>query len=522
MTSTPKMTIADPARTPFHLVRMAGDLSTERLASGARDNLGGILLERVIGLGLIVALPLLLTPATLGSYYEAIALLSIAAIVAMLGLDVGVVRATARSAESGRFGEIRGHLGTALMVNGGWGLLVAAVVWLAAPACAAWLDDPDLATALRVGAVGIPFLTLATLLMAPAKGLKRMRDQVLVLQVVHPAVHLAAAIVLITAGAALAGAVAAFAVASVAALAVAVALFFRLGLPARERPAPGTGARLVRFSLPVGGMALVDMALLFIDTLLLGVFRGSAEVAVYGLVVRLTAVAMAVLFAIIQIFGPFVTQLMQRDDRQGLQSVLRTATRWTVLLCAPALALLAVEGDGVLTLLHQHSATGGEAVVILAAAFLIDSLTGPVGHVLTMSGRSGVNFATSTAALVINIGLNLLLIPRWGMRGAALSWAVVIVALNVVRVMQVRAVFAIHPFSRSLLKPLAAAAVGALGAAVAMHAGRAWAPGHVVVGLVAGALAFTCLYLGCLRIFGVEPEDAVLVRTLLGRRTGPR
>jgi O-antigen/teichoic acid export membrane protein len=220
----------------------------------------------------------------------------------------------------------------------------------------------------------------------------------------------------------------------------------------------------------------------------------------------------------IQIFGPFVTQLIQRDDRSGLESVLRTATRWTVLLSAPALALLAVEGDGVLNLLHQHSSSGGEAVVILSAAFLVDSLTGPVGHVLTMSGRSGLNFATSTAALVVNIGLNVLLIPRWGMRGAALSWALVIVALNVARVMQVRALFSIHPFSRSLLKPIVAAGVGALGAVVTMQAARAWGPADQVVGLVAAALVFALLYLGSLRAVGIEPEDAVLARTLLGRR----
>src|SRR5439155_21445680 len=162
------------------------------------------------------------------------------------------------------------------------------------------------------------------------------------------------------------------------------------------------------------------------------------------------------------------------------------------------------------------------AVVILSAAFMVDSLTGPVGHVLTLSGRSGLNFASSTAALVINIGLNVLLIPRWGMRGAALSWAVVIVALNVARVMQVRALFSIHPFSRSLFKPIVAAGAGALGAAIALHAARAWAPDHQVVGLGVGAVAFALLYLGSLWALGIEPEDAVLARTLLGRRKAPR
>jgi O-antigen/teichoic acid export membrane protein len=230
---------------------------------------------------------------------------------------------------------------------------------------------------------------------------------------------------------------------------------------------------------------------------------------------------MGVLFAIIQIFGPFVTQLVEREDRTGLEAVLRTSTRWTVMLAAPALALVCVQGGTILAILGLPSSDGQVAVLILAAAFLVDSLTGPIGHVLTMSGRSGLNFATAAAALAVNIGLNLVLIPRWGIQGAAASWGVAIVGLNAVRVLQVRRLFAIHPFTRSLAKPMVAAAAGAAAAIPAQWTARAIGAGSLV-SLGASTIAFTVVYVAVVIAAGLERDDAVLVRSLLGRRTGPR
>lgn len=500
-----------------HLARLAEDLSTERLARGARDNLMGILLERVFGLVLLVALPLLLAPAVLGQYYEAIALLTMVAFVAMLGLDVGLVRFTALSAEARRFGEIRAHLRTALAWGGAFGLGLAVGLWAAAPTLAHWFHAPGLSGALRLGTIGVPFLPLAYLLVAPSKGLKRMGDQVLAIQVVQPAVQAFAAIGLVMAGQALAGAVGAFAIAAVAAFAVAVALFFRLGLPRRTSPAGEAAGSLVRFSVLVSWMALLEMSLLWIDTLLLGAFRPPAEVAVYGLVVRLMTIGIAIMFTVIQIFGPFVAQLLARGERDRLEGALRTVTRWAVLMSAPVLALLAIDGGRVLSLLHQGSDAGGRAVTILAAAFLVDALTGPVGHVLTMSGRSGLNAANAALALAANIGLNLVLIPRWGMTGAAVSWAVVIVGVNVARMVQVRALIGIGPLSRSLWRPLAA--LGAAAGVTLAARGAIRGAGDGALSLLLDVVLFAAVYVGAVGV-RPAPEDRTLFRTLLRGNPG--
>src|SRR5207249_8438862 len=125
--------------------------------------------------------------------------------------------------------------------------------------------------------------------------------------------------------------------------------------------------------------------------------------------------------------------------------------------------------DPVLRIFHQPPSHGRIALVVLAAAFLVEAFGGPVGHVLTMSGRSWVNLANNAVSLFCNIGLNLLLIPRLGLIGAAISWAVVMVGLNVARILQVRSIFGITPFARSLARPVLALGVASGLAVTARH-----------------------------------------------------
>ena len=83
------------------LPALVADLSTQRLARGAQASFIGNVVERMLGLGLFIALPFLIPFRTLGLYYEVVAVLTLASTVGTLGLDVGVVRFTALAGTRG-------------------------------------------------------------------------------------------------------------------------------------------------------------------------------------------------------------------------------------------------------------------------------------------------------------------------------------------------------------------------------------------------------------------------------------
>jgi len=252
-----------------------------------------------------------------------------------------------------------------------------------------------------------------------------------------------------------------------------------------------------------------------VDTLLLGALRKPTEVAVYGLVVRLLTANAAILLAVVQILGPFAAQLVERRDVEGLRRVLQTATRWVTMLSGPFLALLLLLGTRLVTALHQPGVMARHAVPILCAAFLVDAMTGPVAQVLTMSGRPALNFANNAGGLAVNIALNLLLIPRFGIDGAAIAWAVAILGINAARLIEVRLLLGIGPFGPSLWKP-AAAVAAAFAAGIAV---LRWTAGSALaVQMALGAAAFVACY--AMVVIALRPgeEDRTLLRAMVARR----
>jgi O-antigen/teichoic acid export membrane protein len=269
-------------------------------------------------------------------------------------------------------------------------------------------------------------------------------------------------------------------------------------------------------------MMLAGTLLLWVDTLLLGAFRTPGDVATYGIIVRLLSISAAALFAVIQIFGPFVTQLVARRNLPRLAEVLQTATRWTFTAAAPVLLLFMILGQPLLVFFRQPPTEGSRAIVILATAFLIDVGTGPIGHILTMSGRSFLNLVNNIVALGCNVALNLILIPRFGLIGAAWAWATVIVLLNAARIAEVWLLFRIGPFSRSLWKPAAAALLAGAGSMLTLHGMRSMTGSPALLLIAATGGVFFGLYGGIVWLLRPEAEDRYLIRTILKTRLRSR
>jgi O-antigen/teichoic acid export membrane protein len=134
-------------------------------------------------------------------------------------------------------------------------------------------------------------------------------------------------------------------------------------------------------------------------------------------------------------------------------------------------------------------------VVVLSLAMLFATGAGSVDTVLLMSGRSMLSLVNVSAALAVNIGLNLVLIPRLGIAGAAYSWALAIVLRNLLPLVEVRYLLRMSPLGSgtvwvgasallclgvlpgalALLGAPLAATVAAFGVGLVVYLGLLWA-----------------------------------------------
>jgi O-antigen/teichoic acid export membrane protein len=90
--------------------------------------------------------------------------------------------------------------------------------------------------------------------------------------------------------------------------------------------------------------------------------------------------------------------------------------------------------------------------MILIGSQIVLSCVGPAGNILTMTGYERIQLVNNLLALGLNIGLNLFLIPRYGILGAAIATSVSLAVLNVLRVIQVIRFIGISPFSTNYFR----------------------------------------------------------------------
>lgn len=98
---------------------------------------------------------------------------------------------------------------------------------------------------------------------------------------------------------------------------------------------------------------------------------------------------------------------------------------------------------------------------------------GPVDTVLLMGGRSMWSLFNTGLALAINVGVDLLLVPPYGITGAATGWAIAIAINNLVPLYQVHRFLGIHPFGPGTVRgaAIAAVVVGGVGCAIRIGVG---------------------------------------------------
>ena len=139
-------------------------------------------------------------------------------------------------------------------------------------------------------------------------------------------------------------------------------------------------------------------------------------------------------------------------------------------------------------------AQGASALRILSATMLVATACGPIDVVLLMSGRSMLSLANLVIALILNIGLNLLLVPRIGISGAAIAWLAAILSTNLLPLAEVWMILRIQPWSRPWRLACGGVAVMVLGPCFVMLA----VLGQGTAALLAGAAAAACCYVALL------------------------
>ena len=158
-----------------------------------------------------------------------------------------------------------------------------------------------------------------------------------------------------------------------------------------------------------------------VDIMIVGLYFEPAQVAVYFAAVKTLAIVHFVYFAVKAGSAHRISQYFHAGDDVRYRQTVRDVVRWTFWPSVLAAMMLLAFGKPLLSLFGPEFVSAYPLLVILVLGILVRASVGPAESVLTMSSEQNVCAKIYASALVLNIALNLLLIPVMGLSGAAIA-----------------------------------------------------------------------------------------------------
>lgn len=484
-----------------------------KIAKGAAINFSGAIGRTIIVYTYTILLARMLPVNELGYYWMLFTIITIASLISTLGLELGVVRYISLFLGEGKPGQARSTLNAALWLGIPVSIIVAGALFFLAPVLSEQLFDgnPVATSGTRIFVLAVPLWVMSLLFCASTQGFHIMKYQVYSKDFGEQLSRLIISAAVLAMGAGLIGVVWAnvtgFFVSAVMSGLFALLVFKRAGANKgiiTESPA----RRLYKYSYPLALSNVIRTVHRWIDMLLLGYIATSVDVGYYGSAIRVGTFSIAILMAFNMVFSPVISDLHNRNKTEELHSLLKVITRWVFVINYPIFLVLVIFARPVMGLFGEDFKIASTALIILAIGQFFNSLTGPVGQMVLMSGHSRVVFVNTSVSLLTNIGLCIALIPAYGIIGAAVANLTSLCLVNVMRAAEVWIFLRMNAYDFSFLKPFAA---GTFAALVVLFAKYTIADESLVL-VALFAVILVILYTVAISLLGLNDDDRKVLR----------
>lgn len=429
----------------------------EKLARRGTASVVGAAFSAVFGVVLVVIVTNGFSATLAGTLFAATSAFLIIEAVTLLGTDTGLVRWLPAHLASGRGRDLPRTLIVSSAPVLALSLVAAVSLYAAAPALGPAMvgtdSAPTMSTMLRALALVLPVAAMHDLVQAATRGAGSMRPTIVVENIGRSGLQAVAVIGVFLAGGGPLALALAWSLPYAAGLAASTWWLSRqVGRVTQGQEAPTPWRELARefwgYTAPRAIARITQTALKRSDIVLVAALASPADAALYTAATRFIVFGQLFVQSVQQALSPQLSSLFARGDTQAANSTFRAATLWSMIASWPLYLVTAAWASTLLNIFGEGYDVASDVVLILSLTMLLATACGPVDSVLLMAGRSWLSLRNSVVALVVNVGLNVVLIPLDGIRGAAIAWSVAIAVRNLLPIMQVRRHLSMFPLTR--------------------------------------------------------------------------
>ena len=455
----------------------------------------------------------------LGIYALGMTIVGFVGLFAGLGLPQSAVRFVSLYTATGKSGALRSFIvrscGLLVVAN----LLVGGLVLLKGPWIARrFYHTPALDPYFKFFALIMLTGALTTFFGQVLQGYKDVSRRTVITNFVGTPLMMLLTVGLVTLGTGLWGYLVAQVVGAAIVVVLLVIAVWRLSPPAarqlRGALAP-IESQVFAFGATVFGVALLEFFLAQADKILIGVYINARQVGIYTVAMAIVAFIPIALQSVNQIFSPIIADLHGRGEQELLGRLFQTLTKWILALTLPVAVVTIVFARPLMHIFGPDFEAGWIVLIIGTLGQVINCGTGPVGYLLLMSGNQSRLIRVQGAMTAVTLLLNALLIPRWGIVGAALSSAITNAATNTWYLRELRSSLRMSPYNRGYFRLLPPAAA-CIAAAMVMRFALAWVRPDWIVIVLSGAVCLGVL-LGVTLVMGLSEDDKIITNAVMAR-----
>jgi O-antigen/teichoic acid export membrane protein len=319
------------------------------------------------------------------------------------------------------------------------------------------LHSNDLSAILRIMSITIPFSILSVTVLSIFRGFGVVEPKVYFSDVLQQILRISFFATVVFFGLALTGAAYAY-LGVIVITSIALVVYAAKKVPTlvgKVRDYEPMRKELLYFSLPLFGRGILAIIITSTDKLMLGYFETPEAVGLYSVAVSLANFIPIVLTSLLFIYVPIVSQLYAKNHFEEIKRTYAVLTKWIFSAALPIFLIMFLFPDAVLNIIYgARYVQAGIALQILALGFFTHSFLGPNGATLVVMGRTKLVLMNALVRTIMNVVLNLLLIPPMGIAGAAIASAIALTTGNVLASIELYLISKTHPFTKNYLKPV--------------------------------------------------------------------
>jgi len=366
-----------------------------------------------------------------GLYFLALAVTAIASVIGRVGLDNSLLRFVAANASTGNWVRVKGVYALGMRMTVVASGMLTAIVFFTAPWIASLLfKKPELAEPLRWMSLSILPFALLNLQAESFKGMKRIRDAMLVQGISVPLISLMC-IYPLTQIAGATGVAWAYTIATVATALLGAWAWRRLVSSQHVVDGRFQFTELWASCKPLLVVAFMNRAVMpWMPIFFLGLWVSIEEVGVFGAASRVVMLVSFMLVSVNTVLAPKFAEFYARGELKAMANIARQSALLITLAASPIFLTLIFGGEWVMLIFGPSFVEGAILLSILAMGQLLNSITGSVNHILMVTGNEGLVRNSMLFWVLVLLLACLLLIPALGVIGAAIASALVTAGTN--------------------------------------------------------------------------------------------